>query len=326
MRLLCLTAADLHAALPMDVAVRVVKQAFAAYSSGRADMPHRTSLSIPDQEGTTLVMPCYLPDYGLGAKLVSVFPRNRHVLKPAIQGLVVLLDPETGTPMALVEGTALTAWRTGAASGAASDILANENVREAAVIGAGPQARTQIIAIDTVRSIERIRVYARTPDRVRTLIEKLQPHVSATLAPAASSSEAVRDVTLVCTATNSTTPVIDGSLLAPGTHVNAVGSYTEAMQEVDVTTIRHARVFVDSRDAAQREAGDLLAAARAEATAPHEWTELGRVVAGMAPGRTAHEEMTVFKSVGLAVQDIAVAGEALARAQQQGLGREVVLA
>ena len=326
MRLLCLSAADLHDALPMAAAVSVVKQAFAAYSSGRADMPLRTSLSVPEQEGTTLVMPCYLPDYGLGAKLVSVFPRNRHVLKPAIQGLVVLLDPETGSPMALVEGTALTAWRTGAASGAATDLLANEHVAEAAVIGAGPQARTQIIAIDAVRSIERIRVYARTADPVRALIEQLQPHVSATLVAASSSSEAVRDVSLVCTATSSRTPVLDGGLLAPGTHINAVGSYTEAMQEIDVATIREAKVFVDSREAAEREAGDLLAAVREGATAPREWTELGQVVTGMAPGRTATEDLTLFKSVGLAVQDIAVAGEALVRAQQHGLGREIVLA
>jgi ornithine cyclodeaminase len=325
MRLLCLSAEDLYSALPMEVAVRVVTQAFAAFSSGRADMPLRTSLSVPDQEGTTLVMPCYLPDYGLGAKLVSVFPRNRHVLKPAIQGLVVLLDPETGAPMALVEGTALTAWRTGAASGAASDLLANAEVGEAAVIGAGPQARTQIMAIDCVRSIERIRVYSRTADGVRALVEKLQPHVSATLVPAFSSSEAVRDAGLICTATSSATPVISGDLVAPGTHINAVGSYTEAMQEIDAATVGQATVFVDSREAAGEEAGDLLAAVRAGVTRAQDWTELGRVVTGMAPGRTSSEEVTLFKSVGLAVQDIAVASEALSRARSQGLGREVVL-
>ena len=119
MNLTCLSGEDLRAALPMDVAVRVMKQAFAAFSAGRADTPLRTVLSIPEVEGSTLVMPCYLPDYGLGTKLVSIFPGNRGRFKPAIQGVVILLNPATGEPNALIDGTALTAWRTGAASGAA---------------------------------------------------------------------------------------------------------------------------------------------------------------------------------------------------------------
>ena len=322
MKLLCLSADDLHAALPMEVAVRVVKQAFAAYSAGRAEAPLRTALSIPDRDATTLVMPCYLPDYGLGTKVVSVFPQNRGGLKPVINGLVVLLDPETGEPMALVDGTALTAWRTGAASGAATDLLSVEHAREAAVIGAGAQARTQVMALDTVRSLDAIRIYARTADRVRALIEELQPHVSATLVAAESAVAAVRDVAIVCTATSSTTPVLDGSVLAPGTHVNAIGSFTTDMCEIDAGTIGRAHVFVDSVAAAAAEAGDLLAAEREGATQRQDWTELGLVITGTAPGRDG-DEITLFKSVGLAVQDIAAAGEAVTRARSAGLGTEV---
>ncbi len=324
MKLLCLSADDLHGALPMDVAVRVVKQAFAAFSSGRAEAPPRTVLSIPERAATTLVMSCYLPEYGLGTKVVSVFPQNRGGLTPVVQGLVVLLDPETGEPVALVDGTALTAWRTGAASGAATDLLSLEHATEAAVIGAGAQARTQVIALDTVRSLDTIWIYARTADRVRALIENLQPHVSATLVVAESAVEAVRDVAIVCTATSSTTPVLDGSLLAAGTHVNAIGSFTTEMCEIDARTIERAHVFVDSVAAAVAEAGDLLAAERAGVTQRHDWTELGRVVTGTAPGREG-DEITLFKSVGLAVQDIAVAGEAVARARAAGLGTEVVV-
>ncbi len=161
-------------------------------------------------------------------------------------------------------------------------------------------------------------------DRVRALIEKLQPHVSATLVVAESAAEAVRDVAIVCTATSSTTPVLDGSLLAPGTHVNAIGSFTTEMCEIDARTIERAHVFVDSVAAAAAEAGDLLAAESAGATQRQDWTELGRVVTGTAPGRDGNE-ITLFKSVGLAVQDIAAAGETVARARAAGLGTEVLV-
>lgn len=323
MKLTCLSADDIQAALPMEVAVRVMKQAFAAFSAGRAETPLRTLLSIPDVEGSTLVMPCYLPDYGLGAKVVSIFPGNRGRFKPAIQGVVILLNPSTGEPNALVDGTALTAWRTGAASGAATDLLAIEDASLAAVIGAGAQARTQILALDAVRSLEEIRIYDHTADRVRTLIEKVQPHVSATLVMTDSAVEAVRDVHVVCTATTSTTPVLDGSTLAPGTHVNAIGSYTLSMQELDPGTIQRARVFVDSLEAAEAESGDLMAAVRGGVTAINQWTELGQVVTGGSAGRESPDEITLFKSVGLAVQDIAAGSEALARARANGLGTEI---
>jgi ornithine cyclodeaminase len=157
---------------------------------------------------------------------------------------------------------------------------------------------------------------------VRTLINELQPHVSATLVAAESAVTAVRDVAIVCTATSSITPVLDGSVLAPGTHVNAIGSFTTEMCEIDAGTIARARVFVDSVAAATAEAGDLLAAETAGVTQRNDWTELGRVVTGTGPGREGNE-ITLFKSVGLAVQDIATAGEAVTRARSAGLGTEV---
>jgi ornithine cyclodeaminase len=154
------------------------------------------------------------------------------------------------------------------------------------------------------------------------LIEKLRPHVSARLVAAESAVEAVRDAAIVCTATSSTTPVLDGSVLAPGTHVNAIGSFTTDMREIDARTIARAHVFVDAVAAAAVEAGDLLAAEREGVTQRSDWTELGQVVTGTAPGREGIE-ITLFKSVGLAVQDIATAGEAVARARSAGLGTEV---
>ena len=193
------------------------------------------------------------------------------------------------------------------------------------VIGAGAQAQTQILALDSVRPLKEIRIYDHTVDRVKALIDKVQPHVSATLTLAESAVAAVRDVHIVCTATTSEKPVLDGKTLAKGTHVNAIGSYTLSMQELDLVTIQRAKVFVDSFAAAEAEAGDLMTAVKEGATEINQWTELGQVVTGESTGRESPDEITLFKSVGIAVQDIAAASEALARARANGLGTEVEL-
>jgi ornithine cyclodeaminase len=275
--------------------------------------------------GTSLFMPAYLPASGLGAKIVSVFPRNPAQGKPVIHGLVVVLDPETGEPLALCDGGFVTAWRTGAGSGAATDLLAPASVRLGAVIGAGVQARTQAIAIDTVRLLEEIRIYSPTAANVERFIAEVQPDVRARLVPAASAAEAVQNADIICAATTSATPVFDGRLLKPGAHVNGVGSFMLHQQEVDAETVRRARIFVDSRDFALAEAGDLVTPMQAGETRLEDWTELGEVVAGLKPGRQSPDEITFFKSVGVAVQDVAAAGRALAEAQAKGLGKVIEL-
>ncbi len=333
MHLILLSAADLRTALPMPAAIAAMKSAFAQLSTGQATVPLRTALPVPPADpakpggsgGVSLFMPAYLPQGGLGAKIVSIFPGNAARGKPIIHGLVVVLDPETGEPLALCDGTFLTAWRTGAASGAATDLLARPDAKTAALLGCGAQARTQALAIDAARKLDVIRVYAPRPDRVQNFIAEMQPFVRAALAAAPSSAEAVRDADVICAVTTSATPVFDGQLVKPGAHINGVGSYTLGMREMDETTVARARIFIDSREAALAEAGELAAALNAGQTRVEDWTELGLVAAGQKPGRQSPDEITLFKSVGVAVQDVAAAGQALREAREKGLGKVVEL-
>ncbi len=321
MKLLLLSAADLRTALPMAAAIAAMKAAFAELSTGQAVVPLRVHLPVPPAEGLSLFMPAYLPSLGLGAKIVSVFPRNVAQGRPMINGLVVLLDPATGEPAALFDGAFLTAWRTGAGAGAATDLLARPDAAIGAVLGCGAQARTQAIAIDNVRALDVIHIYAPTAAHVARFVAEVQPEVKARLLPAASADAAIADI--ICTATTSTTPVFDGRRLKPGAHINGVGSFTTAMQEVDAATVTQARIFVDARAGALAEAGDLVIPMQAGLTDPAAWTELGEVVAGLRPGRQSATDITFFKSVGNAVQDIAAAASALAEARRLNLGQTV---
>lgn len=325
MKLLLLSADAIRQALPMPRAVEAMKDAFAELSSGTAVVPQRLALDVAEAGATSLFMPAYLPSGGLGAKVVSVFPRNRERGLPAIHGLVVLLDPTTGAPAALLDGTFLTAWRTGAGSGAATDLLARRDARTLALFGCGAQARTQLLAVAAVREIEEVRVYARTRSGLEAFVEEMGPRVAARLVAAGNPGEAVRGADVVCAATTSAVPVFEGRDLEGGTHLNGVGSYTLDMREVDAETVGRSRVFVDSREAALAEAGDLVAAELAGRTRRDDWTELGEVAAGRRPGRRDDAEVTFFKSVGVAVQDMKAASAALVRARELGLGREVEL-
>ncbi len=323
MKLLLLSATDLRAALPMAAAIAAMKAAFAELSTGLAVVPLRVPLPVPPAAGLSLFMPAYLPSLGLGAKIVSVFPRNPAQGKAMINGLVILLDPATGEPAALCDGTFLTAWRTAAGAGAATDLLARPEARVGALLGCGAQARTQAIALDTVRALDVIYVYAPTTAHVARFIAEVQPDVQARLVPAPSADAAVAEADVICAATTASTPVFDGRRLKPGAHLNGVGSYTLAMQEIDAVTVSRASIFVDARAGALAEAGELVAAMQAGLTDPAAWTELGEVVAGLRPGRQSASELTFFKSVGNAVQDVAAAASALSAARRLGLGQTV---
>ncbi len=315
------TAEDIRRALPMREAIEAMRAAFIAFSEGRAHIPQRLSISIPEQEGITLVMPGYVPPDALGLKVVSVFPRNPARGLPTLSALVVMLDPETGAPAALLDGAFLTAWRTGAASGLATDLLARPDAESLALIGAGAQARTQLRAVAAVRSLRRVRVYSRTPARAQALIEEMrgQEGIPEDIAVAPTPEAAVAEADIVCTATNSSVPVFDGRALQPGTHINAIGSFTLEMRELDEETFRRAaRVVVDSRAAALAEAGEVVWAIRQGILREADLVELGEIAAGRRPGRERPEEITLFKSVGLAVQDLVAAQRVWQRIRAQG--------
>ena len=322
-----LSSDDVRRALPMRQAIEAMKGAFAQLSTGQADVPLRTALDVPRHNGLTLFMPAYLAaDDQMAVKIVSVFNDNPAKGLPLIHALVVVVDATTGAPVAVMDGTYLTALRTGAASGAATDLLARQDAHTVAIFGAGAQGRTQLEAVCAVRPIKAAWVYDVAPERATAYAAEMSRRLSLPVKVAASSSEAVRQAGVVCTATTSTIPVFADADVQPGTHINAIGAYTPQMQEIPAETVLRAQVVIDHHEASLAEAGDLLIPLRRGLmTEDHIYAELGEIVAGLKPGRVSPEEITLFKSVGVAVQDVAAASAVLAVAQRLGLGTEVAL-
>lgn len=327
--MLILSAEDVRRALPMGQAIEAMKQAYGALSGGKAEMPLRTRLPISPHEGLSLFMPAYVQAGGaeaLGVKVVSIFPRNPGRGLALIQAAVLVLEPDTGRTLALLEGSALTAIRTGAAGGAAADVLARLGSRVVAIFGAGPQARAQLEAVCTVRQIERVLVYDPHPDRAAAFKEEMggRGRIPRDIQLAADPAQAVADADIICTATTASTPVFADIDLKPGVHINAIGSYTPEMQEVPAETLGRATVVVDSRAACLAEAGDLIWPIRAGLfDEGHIHAELGEIVLGRKPGRRSDGEITYFKSVGLAVQDALAAHLALKNATDMRLGQTI---
>lgn len=327
--MLIFNADDVRRALPMDRAIDAMKRAFAAFSAGQATTPARIHLPVPSHHGITLVMPALVDD-GLGqalaVKVVSLFDENAARGLPRVQAAVLLLEAETGRPVALLEGAALTAIRTGAASGAATDLLARPESRTAAIFGAGVQARTQLEAVCTVRPIETVWVHDPLAAAVERFIADTagQGPIPGDLRPAANPREAVCQADVICTATTSRTPVFSDSDLKPGVHINAVGSYQPEVQEIPAETVVRAWLVVDSREAALAETGDLIQPMLRGWIGPeHIRAELGEIVAGHKPGRTSHDQITLFKAVGIAVQDAVAAAVVQENAARLGLGQQV---
>lgn len=325
--MLILSHHDVRQALPMREAVEAMKRAFAQLSTGQADVPLRTPIHVPRHNGLTLFMPAYLAaDDQMAVKMVSVFNDNPARGLPLIHALVVVIDARTGAPVAAMEGASLTALRTGAASGAATDLLARPDAAVAAVFGAGVQGRTQLEAVCAVRPIREAWVYDGNPQRAQAYAEEMGGQLGIPIHVATNPAEAVRRADVVCTATTSTTPVFDDADVRPGTHINAIGAYTPQMREIPTETVLRARVVIDHRTASLAEAGDLLIPIReGRMTEEHIWAELGEIAAGLQPGRQSPDEITLFKSVGVAVQDVAAAAAVLEAARCQNLGTEVPL-
>ena len=318
---------DVRQSLPMAEAIKAVKAAFAQLSTGRADVPLRVALEVPRHNGVTLFMPAYLTAGDqMAVKIVSVFSDNPAKGLPLIHALVAVVDATTGEPVAVMDGTYLTALRTGAASGAATDLLARQETSTAAIFGAGVQGRTQLEAVCAVRPIEKAWVYDVSPQQAATFAAEMTQRLSLPVEVAGTPAEAVRHADVICTATTATSPVFDDADVRPGTHINAVGAYTPHMQEIPVETVLRAKVVIDHRESSLAEAGDLIIPLQqGRMTEGHIYAELGEISAGVKPGRTSAEEITLFKSVGVAVQDVAAASAVLKAARRLGLGTDVSL-
>jgi ornithine cyclodeaminase/alanine dehydrogenase-like protein (mu-crystallin family) len=327
--MLLLTAEDVRKALPMNEAIEAMKNAYASLSGGTAVVPLRTRLPIPNSEALSLFMPAFVDSESgnaLAVKVVSLFPTNPARGLAYIQAAVLVFDPATGRAIALLEGSSLTAIRTGAAGGAAIDLLARQGSKTLAVFGAGAQGRTQLEAACTAREIQTAYIFDANPENAQAFATEMsgQGPIPPDIRVAASAGEAAENADIICTATTSLRPVFQDKDIRLGTHISAVGSYRPDMQEVPAETLQRARVFVDSRIAALEEAGDLIQPMQARLfDESHICGELGEVVLGRIPGRQSLEEITYFKSVGIAVQDAMAAQVALSNARKMNIGTEV---
>ena len=328
--MLVLARDDLKTLVSMPEAIDLVKLAFRELSLGNAVVPLRTVIEVQPETATTLVMPAFLPGLNaLGFKVISIFTENPRRGLPTGNAMVCMIDEETGAPKALLNGGFLTALRTGAVSGAATDLLARPDARRLAVIGAGVQGVTQAAAVAAVRDLDRITVVYRSPEsweRFKAAVVRDWPQLADRLEPATDARAAVEGADIICAATTSPTPVFEDAWVQPGTHINGVGSFTPQTREVPGETVARAKVVVDHRESAWSEGGDLIIP-RDEGLIDeaHVLAELGEVVAGQVSPRSSSEDVTFFKSVGNAVQDVVVARRAVELAIDRGIGTEVSL-
>ena len=311
--------------LPMKECIDVMARAFASMARAEAAMPLRQIVWLPERSGALGLMPAYLTGLAaIGLKAVTFFPRNEGTELDSHQGAVLLFESGRGRLLAVIDATSVTAVRTAAVSGLATRILAREDAGDLAIVGSGVEARTHLEAMLAVRRVRRIRVASKTPERARAFAEREASRHSVELTACNSVREAVEGADLICTATSSPEPVVLGEWLAPGAHVNAVGSSVATARELDTAAILRSRLFVDQREAALAEAGDLVIPIQAGAiTAEHIGAELGELVTGAVQGRTSPTDVTVFKSVGLAIEDVAAAHHIYGKARGAGLGNWV---
>jgi ornithine cyclodeaminase len=306
-----------------------MRAAFRALQAGQVQMPQRTSVELSTR-GLALLMPSLLqtPERpAFGVKLLTSVADNADRGLPRSFATVLLLDASSGRTLAIVEGGWLTAMRTGAVSGLATELLARPDADVLALFGAGSQAPTQVWAIHTARPLREVRVVNRNDEHYAQLLRTLRQLLGDACPPiarAASAREALDGASLVACATTSSTPLFRSRDIAPGTHINAVGAFTPEMCEVDPETLARARIVVDQREAALIEAGDLLQAyALGKIAGPSSWLELGQLVSGELPARQSSDEITCFKSVGLGMQDLVTALSVYERAKEMGVGVEV---
>jgi ornithine cyclodeaminase len=327
---LLLSRDDVKALIDLDRLIDALARAMADLSAGRASMPERIGALVEERDGRLLAMPGYAPSLdALATKLVSLFPQNAGSAVPTHQGLIVVFDPGTGSPTAVLDGTEITAVRTGACSALSARLLAREDASVLAVLGTGVQARSHARAVVRVRPIRELRIAGRDAAKVAGLAAEMEPDLGISTRAAPSYAEAFSGADIVCAATHALEPVVRREWLSPGVHVTSVG-YNPAGREVDDATVADALVCVESRRAVLAPvpsgSNDLIEPIEAGVISEdHIHAELGELVLGEVAGRASEEQITLYKSVGVAVQDAAAAALVVAAAREQGVGREVAI-
>ena len=320
-----LTEADVKALLTMDDLIPAMGTALAAFSAKQVTQPLRTVLTVGEQHAFYGVMPAYIPGSpALGTKLVTVFGGNPARGLPTHLATIVLLDPETGALLALMDGRYITESRTAAVSAVSVQHLAREDANVLAILGTGVQARSHLEAIVRVRKLKDVRVWSRTAANAEAFIDEMQPHAPCPIRRAESAEDAVRDAGIVALTTASKQPVVHSQWIADGTHICAVGACRPSEREMDGALVARADLYVDSKEAALAEAGDIvLPIEEGLIGASHIKAELGEVAGGIVPGRGASGRVTIFKSLGMAVEDVAAAHLVYQRAMARGAGQVV---
>ena len=327
--MLILSEADLRNVLTMRDVIDAVESGFRALARGEAQIPERLRLNVPAHNGIVLEMPAYAgsservePD-ALGTKIVSIFERNAAQGLPIVQAVYLLLDSETGAPLSLMEGRFITAIRTAATSAVATKFMATPGTKRLAVFGAGVQAQFHIEAMFEVAGVELVMISSRSVKGARALADHVRS-VRGIPCEVVSLEKAAGTANLICTCTTSPAPLFDGRLLAAGTHINAVGAFTPSTRELDTETVRRARLIIDAESAAGREAGEILLPLSERAiNKAHVKGTLADVVSGRVAGRESESEITVFKSCGLAIEDLVTARLAYTRATAEGIGSQI---
>jgi ornithine cyclodeaminase/alanine dehydrogenase-like protein (mu-crystallin family) len=322
-RVLVLTASEVDAHLPMPACIEAMADALAGLARGELFQPLRMIVRPKDAAGLMAMMPAYRggTEPAFGVKAIGIFPGNTAKGKDTHQGAVVLFDGETGELTAIVNAAAVTAIRTAAVSGVATRLLARDDAAELALVGSGIQARSHLAAVAAVRPLRHVRVASRHPANAQRFAEEMRPRYRFLIEPVETVEEAVRGADVVATVTDSVEPVVKREWIAPGAHLNVVGASVATRREVDSATMAAASLFVDRRESTVNEAGDYLMALQEGAITPdHIRAELGELLTGAKPGRTSRDEITLFKSLGLAVEDLAAASLACRRARDAGAG------
>lgn len=303
-----------------------VEGAFADLASGKANMPQRTPIRLEEEKGLVLFMPTHIRSLSaLGAKIVTVYPDNpKNFELPSIYGTILILDEKTGFPMGILEGGFLTAMRTGAVSGVATKHMARKDAKAAMIFGTGVQAYAQILAVHEARPLEKLLTFSIDPQEKKDeFSKKVSDAIGVEVDQVSDPADGVKRADIVVLATSAHDPIVDGDWFGPGVHINSIGSHAPGMRELDTKTVQKSRVICDLVDACKAEAGDLIIPCNEGA-----WNfdqaagSLGDVVLGNVPGRTSDDETTLFKSVGLAIQDLSVAKAVYDQAVKQGVGTE----
>ncbi len=327
MKVLIVNQAEVRRLLPMPACMEAMAEALRSVTSGESVLPLRQVIMLPDKAGAFGSMPAYLgspPTIGL--KCITVFPGNHGTELDSHQGAVLLFETKRGSLLAVMDASSITAIRTAAVSGVATRVLARADAGDLALLGTGVQALTHLEAMAQARRLRRVRAWSRHPQHVRAFAERALRLLGVRVEPAPSAREAVDGADIVCTVTSSREPVLAGEWLAPGVHVNAVGASLATARELDTPAVVRARLFVDRRESALNEAGDLLIPRREGAIDDgHIRGELGELLLGSCPGRQSESEVTVFKSLGLAVEDVAAARLIYDNAVKAGAGTRVEL-